>query len=73
MVVACVAWQVRGQRLEDGVEIVALKPCTLRIVEGRWRQDLHAIIHQCFYFFRVAFFFRSLDLLVLDMSLEGSH
>jgi len=25
----------RGQRLEDGVEIVALKPCTLRIVEGR--------------------------------------
>jgi len=34
-VVACVAWQARGQRLEDGVEIVALKPCTLRIVEGR--------------------------------------
>jgi hypothetical protein len=28
--------QARGHRLEDGVEIVALKPCTLRIVEGRW-------------------------------------
>jgi len=25
----------RGPRLEDGMEIVALKPCTLRIVEGR--------------------------------------
>lgn len=27
---------VRGQRLEDGVEVVALKPCALTIVEGRW-------------------------------------
>ncbi|GJN26241.1 hypothetical protein PR202_gb14159 [Eleusine coracana subsp. coracana] len=26
----------RGQRLDDGVEIVALKPCTLTIVEGMW-------------------------------------
>lgn len=27
--------QARGHRLEDGVEIVALKPCALTIVEGR--------------------------------------
>ncbi|THU54008.1 hypothetical protein C4D60_Mb10t20430 [Musa balbisiana] len=26
----------RGQRLTDGVEIVSLKPCVLRMVEGRW-------------------------------------
>jgi hypothetical protein len=26
--------QTRGQRLEDGVEIVSLKPCSLTIVEG---------------------------------------
>ena len=30
----CVALQARGHRLEDGVEMVALKPCALRIVEG---------------------------------------
>lgn len=29
-------WQARGQRLTDGVEIVSLKPCVLRMVEGRW-------------------------------------
>lgn len=28
--------QARGHRLEDGVEVVALKPCALRIVEGEW-------------------------------------
>jgi len=27
---------VRGHRLDDGVEIVALKPCALTIAEGRW-------------------------------------
>jgi hypothetical protein len=31
----CDATQVRGHRLDDGVEIVALKPCALTIAEGR--------------------------------------
>jgi len=30
------ALQARGHRLEDAVEMVALKLCTLRIVEGTW-------------------------------------
>uniref|UniRef100_A0A0D9WAA5 Uncharacterized protein n=1 Tax=Leersia perrieri TaxID=77586 RepID=A0A0D9WAA5_9ORYZ len=31
-----VTLKTRGQRLEDGVEIVSLKPCSLTIVEGRF-------------------------------------
>jgi hypothetical protein len=30
--------QARGRRLDGGVEVAALKPCTLTVVEGRWRQ-----------------------------------
>jgi hypothetical protein len=30
----CCTAQARGQRLDDGVEVAALKPCTLTIVEG---------------------------------------
>nr|CAB3485959.1 unnamed protein product [Digitaria exilis] len=36
---------VRGQRLEDGVEIVALKPCTLRIVEEEYATEEQAVAH----------------------------
>nr|CAB3488465.1 unnamed protein product [Digitaria exilis] len=36
---------VRGQRLEDGVEIVAFKPCTLRIVEEEYATEEQAVAH----------------------------
>ncbi|PKH62111.1 hypothetical protein CRG98_050272 [Punica granatum] len=29
--------EVKGQRLNDRVEVAALKPCLLRMVEGRWK------------------------------------
>ncbi|CAL5029714.1 unnamed protein product [Urochloa decumbens] len=35
----------RGHRLEDGVEIVALKPCTLRIVEEEYATEEQAVAH----------------------------
>ncbi|TVU16325.1 hypothetical protein EJB05_39883 [Eragrostis curvula] len=35
----------RGQRLEDGVEIVALKPCMLRIVEEEYATEEQAVAH----------------------------
>ncbi|CAN6277134.1 unnamed protein product [Urochloa humidicola] len=35
----------RGHRLEDGVEIVALKPCTLRIVEEEYATEQQAVAH----------------------------
>lgn len=35
----------RGQRLEDVVEIVALKPCTLRIVEEEYATEEQAVAH----------------------------
>ncbi|KAJ1273040.1 hypothetical protein BS78_06G249700 [Paspalum vaginatum] len=35
----------RGQRLEDGVEIVALKPCLLRIVEEEYATEEQAVAH----------------------------
>ncbi|KAK3143557.1 hypothetical protein QOZ80_4AG0301790 [Eleusine coracana subsp. coracana] len=35
----------RGQRLDDGVEIVALKPCTLTIVEEDYTTEEQAVAH----------------------------
>ncbi|KAL6844060.1 hypothetical protein ACP4OV_025733 [Aristida adscensionis] len=35
----------RGQRLEDGVEIVSLKPCTLRVVEEEYATAEQAVAH----------------------------
>lgn len=35
----------RGQRLEDGVELVALKPCALRIVEEEYATEEQAVAH----------------------------
>ncbi|CAN6241120.1 unnamed protein product [Urochloa humidicola] len=35
----------RGHRLEDGVEILALKPCTLRIVEEEYATEEQAVAH----------------------------
>ncbi|CAL5014552.1 unnamed protein product [Urochloa decumbens] len=35
----------RGHRLEDGVEIVALKPCTLRIVEEEYATEEQGVAH----------------------------
>ncbi|XP_062226922.1 protein REDUCED CHLOROPLAST COVERAGE 3-like [Phragmites australis] len=35
----------RGQRLEDAVEIVALKPCTLKIVEEEYATEEQALAH----------------------------
>ncbi|XP_062184018.1 protein REDUCED CHLOROPLAST COVERAGE 2-like isoform X2 [Phragmites australis] len=35
----------RGQRLEDGVEVVSLKPCTLRIVEEEYATEEQAVAH----------------------------
>lgn len=31
-------FQVKGQRLNDRVEVVSLKPCLLKMVEGRWNR-----------------------------------
>ncbi|KAM3390712.1 hypothetical protein ACQJBY_012368 [Aegilops geniculata] len=36
---------VRGQRLDDGVEIVALKPCALTIVEEEYATEEAAVAH----------------------------
>lgn len=36
---------VRGQRLEDGVEVVALKPCALTIVEEEYATEEAAVAH----------------------------
>ncbi|KAG8066461.1 hypothetical protein GUJ93_ZPchr0004g39879 [Zizania palustris] len=35
----------RGQRLEDGVEIVSLKPCALTIVEEEYASEAAAVAH----------------------------
>ncbi|KAL6651508.1 hypothetical protein ACP70R_010433 [Stipagrostis hirtigluma subsp. patula] len=35
----------RGQRLDDGVEIVSLKPCTLSVVEEEYATEEQAVAH----------------------------
>ncbi|KDP37052.1 hypothetical protein JCGZ_06108 [Jatropha curcas] len=37
--------EVKGQRLNDRVEIVALKPCFLRMVEEDYAEEAHAVAH----------------------------
>lgn len=37
--------EVKGQRLNDKVEVVSLKPCLLRMVEEDYTEEAHAVAH----------------------------